>query len=143
MLGAVCCIGAMFLHISLYSGDVRQGQGCIELPGPAWRAEASERSKSHQPHSCFQLFSSWIICTFSSSAPLAMLFQGKQMNAVLHKTCCCISYVLGSLQPAGSALLAGSEEGRTGGRSCRGCCSGSGQMNQHLLRAIGGRSNLF
>lgn len=143
MLGAVCCIGAMFLHISLYSRGVRQGQGCIELPGPAWRAEASERSKSHQPHSCFQLFSSWIICTFSSSAPLAMLFQGKQMNAVLHKTCCCISHVLGSLQPAGSALLAGSEEGRTGGRSCRGCCSGSGQMNQHLLRAIGGRSNLF
>lgn len=47
-----------------------------------------------------------------------MLLQGKQMNTALHKIC--ISHVLGSLQPADSALLAGSEEGRTGGEAAVG-----------------------
>lgn len=43
-----------------------------------------------------------------------------QMNAALHKICCCIRHALGSLQPAGSTLLAGLEEGRTGGEAAVG-----------------------
>ena len=142
-LGAACCTGATSLHTLLTWGEAGP-RACLVLPGPAWRAEASNSSKPHEPHRKLQPFP---LLDHPHLFQICSPSQVKQTNARLHKICRCISCGLGSLLPRCSqhALLSLQAQGgeEQGGRSCLQCCSDSGQMNQHLLHTIGGRSNLF